>query len=273
MYNQNGTNSGRYQNGVKPDDDPNIFINIYQTQYIERNMSNMQLKGNHTLPGLGRLAIDWVASRAVSNMNTPDLRVFTNDYFINNITNYYDAAGNDITDYVASEGLSNAEIASEFPGYSTTASTDTSYNISMNLYPVPTRYFRDMNEVNENYFANFTLPFNEDSMVKFGASYVHKNRSMTEQRYSFVPQNLDFNGNESEYFSNDNMVVVPGGTDFQYLRDDTEDRNSYNAEETDWSAYAMVDWTISKKIKVVGGARLETTDILTQSVDTTQIRR
>jgi len=271
MYNQNGLNSGRYQNGVKPDDDPNIFINIYQTQYIERNMSNYQLKGNHTLPGLGLLTIDWVASRAVSNMNTPDLRVFTNDYFINDVTNYYDAAGNNITDYVASEGLSNAEIASEFPGYTTTASTDTTYNISMNLYPVPTRYFRDMNEVNENYFANFSLPFNEESMVKFGASYVHKNRSMTEQRYSFVPQNLDFNGNENEYFANDNMIVVPGGTDFQYLRDDTEDRNSYNAEETDWSAYAMVDWKISKKIKVVGGARLETTDILTQSVDTTQI--
>ena len=45
MFNQNGINSGRFQNGIKPDDDPNLFINIYQTQYIERNMSNMQLKG------------------------------------------------------------------------------------------------------------------------------------------------------------------------------------------------------------------------------------
>lgn len=273
MYNQNGQNSGRYQNGVKPDDDPNIFINIYQIQYLQRDNSNMQLKGNHILPALGSLNVNWVASRSVSNMQTPDLRVFTNDYYLNDVTNYYDANGADITDYVLGEGLSNAEVANEFPGYSTSQTTDTIFNISMNLYPAPTRYFREMNEVDQNYIANFTLPFNQgtkkESQIAFGGSYVQKDREMYEKRYSFIPQDLDFNGNSTEYFANDNMVVLPGDH-FQYLRDDTELRNSYIATEKDVAAYAMVDWKVTQKIKIVTGLRMETTNILTQSLDPNQ---
>ncbi len=270
MYNQNGINSGRYQNGVKPDDDPNLFINIYQTQYLQRDMSNMQLKGTHVIPKLGSLSVSWVASRALSNLNTPDLRVFTNDYFINDVTHYFDASGNDISDYVASEELSASDIENEFPGYTSTTGVDTSYNISANLYPAPTRYYRDMHEVNENYILNFSLPFNKDSKIMFGGAFVNKNRDMFEYRYSFISQNLDFNGNSEDYFSNDNMVVIPGGGAFQYLRDDTELRNSYTATEQDAAAYAMVDWKITKKFKVLTGARLETTNIHTESLDPTQ---
>jgi TonB-dependent receptor len=273
MYNQNGINSGRYQNGVKPDDDPNIFINVYQTQYLERDMRNMQLKGTHVLPALGSLSIDWVASRAVSNLNTPDLRVFTNDYFINEKTSYFDANGNDISDYVISEELNESEIASEFPGYTTSTGNDTTYNISMNLYPAPTRYYREMNEVNQNYLINFTLPFNKgsnkESKIMFGGAFVNKDRTMNESRYSFVAQGLGFDGDVEGYFSNENMVVLPGEP-FQYLRNDTELRNSYVANEQDAAAYAMVDWKISRKFKVVTGARMETTNIHTESLDPSQ---
>jgi TonB-dependent receptor len=278
MYNQNGQNSGRYQNGVKPDDDPNMFINIYQTQYIQRDMSNMQLKGNHTIPALGSLAINWVASRSESNMQTPDLRVFTNDYFVNDVTKFYDADGNDITEYVLDEELNNSEIEDEFPGFSSEDVRDTTFNISQNLYPAPTRYFREMNEVDQNYLVNFTLPFNKgsqkESKVMFGGSYVHKDRYMNERRYSFIPNGLQFNGNSNEYFSDENMVVLPStpSEPFQYLRDDTELRNSYTATESDAAAYAMVDWKITKKFKTVLGARVETTNILTQSLDPTQAK-
>lgn len=273
MYNQNGVNSSRYQNGIKPDDDPNIFLNIYQTQYIQRDMSNLQLKGNHTIPALAMLNFNWVASRAESNMVTPDLRVFTNDYFINDKTRFYDADGNDITDYVVSEELNESDIENEFPGFSSSTYQDTSYTISMNLYPAPTRYYREMNEVNENYIANFSIPFNKgskkESKVMFGGSYVHKERRMDERRFSFVPQGLGFDGNSENYFSDENMVVVPGEP-FQYLRDDTELRNSYRAKETDVAAYAMVDWKITKALKVVAGGRVETTNIYTESLDPSQ---
>ena len=275
MHNQNGVNSGRFQNGVKPDDDPNLFINIYQTQYIERDMDNLQLKGNHTLPGLGNLNIDWVASRAASTMKTPDLRVFTSDYTLREGTSYYDADGNDITDYVVGEGFSPSEIEEEFPGYTQYSGTDTIHNISLNLYPAPTRYFRNMEEVDQNYIVNFSLPFmqgsDRESKILFGGSYVYKERQMDEFRFSFIPQNLGYDGIPSNYFADENMIVVPGANNsFQYLRDDTELRNSYRANETDVAAYAAVDWKITKKFKTVIGARLETTNINTESLDPEQ---
>ncbi len=65
------------------------------------------------------------------------------------------------------------------------------------------------------------------------------------------------------------MVIVPGEA-FQYLRDDTELRNSYRANEEDMAMYAMVDLKITKKFKLVTGARVESTNIYTESLDPEQ---
>ena len=274
LHNQNGLNSGRYQEGINPSDDVDSFIRINSGRYIERSMDTYQLKGEHTIKRAGGMIVNWQYSKTESEMVTPDLRVFTNDYTIQELTSYFDADGNDITDYVLGEELSNGEIEDEYPGFTSFTGLDTLYNVSINLYPAPTRYYRNMHEINNHTYLNFKIPFNRyknglESIVKFGGTYVDKARQMDEVRYSFISQGIQYTGNDAQYFSDENMNVVPGES-FLYLRDDTELRNSYSATENDIAAYAMVDWKPAKNFRIVAGTRLETTDIKTQSLDTAQ---
>lgn len=274
LHNQNGLNSGRYQEGINPSDDVDLFIRVNSGRYIERSMDTYQLKGEHTIQRAGGMVINWQYSKTESEMITPDLRVFTNDYTVRELTSYFDADSNNITDYVNGEELSNSEIEDEFPGFTSFTGPDTLYNVSINLYPAPTRFYRNMHEINNHAYLNFKIPFNRhrkglESSVKFGGTYVDKSRQMDEVRYSFISQGIQYTGNDDLYFSNENMNVVPGES-FLYLRDDTELRNSYRATENDIAAYAMVDWKLIKKLRLVTGARLETTNIQTQSLDTAQ---
>lgn len=274
LHNQNGLNSGRFQEGINPSDDVNLFIRVNSGRYIERSMDTYQIKGEHTIKKAGGMIINWQYSKTESEMITPDLRVFTNDYTVQELTSYFDADGNDITNYVVGEELSNSEIEEEFPGFTTFTGPDTLFNVSINLYPAPTRYYRNMHEINNHAYVNIKIPFNRylkglESSVKFGGTYVDKSRQMDEIRYSFISQGIQYNGNDSEYFDDSNMNVVPGNN-YLYLRDDTELRNSYRATENNISAYAMVDWKPVKKLRIITGARIETTDLKTQSLDTAQ---
>jgi len=274
LYNQNGLNSGRYQKGINPSDDVSSFVRINSGRYIERSMDTYQLKGEHTIKRAGGMVINWQYSKTESEMITPDLRAFTNDYTVQELTSYFDADGNDITDYVVGEEISNSEIEEEFPGFSVFTCPDTLFNVSINLYPAPTRYYRNMHEINNHAYVNIKIPFNRylnglESSVKIGGTYVDKSRQMDEIRYSFISQGNQYTGNDEQYFSHENMNVVPGNS-YLYLRDDTELRNSYRATENDIAAYAMVDWKPIKKLRIITGARMETTDIKTQSLDTAQ---
>jgi len=272
LHNQNGLNSGRNQVGTNPSDDPDMTIRINSSRYLERYMNTYQLSGEHIINSWGGLTVNWVASAIASNLKTPDLRVWTNDFTVQETTSYFDADGNDITDYVNGEDLNPDEIENDFPGFTTTSGIDTLYNISVNLYPSPTRFFRNMNEKNNNVVLHFSLPFNRDkkgqeSSIKFGGNYVNKTRETMELRYSLVSQGVQYRGNDQAYFNDSNITVIPGNN-FIYLRDDTEKRNSYSGKENDYAAFLMVDWKASKKLRFIAGARLETTNILTQSLDT-----
>lgn len=275
MHNQNGLNSGRYQEGLNPSDANDLYIRVNSGRYIERSMDAYQVKGEHTLPGLNKTIINWQLSRVDSRMKTPDLRVFTNDYTVQDAILYFDAAGNDITDEVA--GWDPEDISDEYPGFTTETITDgdSIFNVSINLYPAPTRYYRDMFEYNSNAQIHIKIPFNSDikgkeSSVKIGGSYVDKSREMDELRFSFLNQGASlFDGNDAAYFADSNMNVFPQ-YNFLYLRDDTEKRNSYRATETDYAAYAMVDWKVTRNLRMIAGARLETTTINTNSLDTAQ---
>jgi outer membrane receptor protein involved in Fe transport len=275
LHNQNGLNSGRYQEGLNQSDANDLYIRVNSGRYIERRMDAFQLKGEHTLPGLNKTIINWQISRVNSRMITPDLRVFTNDYTVRDAVFFFDNQGNNITDEVA--GWDPEDIADEFPGFTTDTliNGDTLFNVSPNLYPYPTRYYRDMFEYNNHAQVHIKIPFNaeikgKESSVKIGGSVVDKDREMDELRFAFQNQGASlYTGDDAAYFADSNMSVFPQ-QDFLYLRDDTELRNSYRATERDYAAYAMVDWKITQKLRVITGLRLETTNIQTRSLDTAQ---
>ena len=239
LHNQSGNSSARFMQGDIPRDDPRIVFQTRVTSYTERALDMFQLKGDHTF---GKLKADWIGAYSFSSQNEPDLRFFSNDF----------------------------------------TKEDSVYDIQRALYSAPSRYFRTMKENNIDGKLNFTLPFKqwagEEAKFRFGGAYTYKDRKFFERRFDFSngsPDVIQYNGNPAEYFAPENMGVI--GTDANglyqygiYVNDASELRNSYTGNQNIMATYAMVELPLMKKLRLVTGARLETTDILLTSKDPNQ---
>lgn len=239
MHNQSGISSARSLAGDIPRDDPRIVFETRVMSYTERALDMFQLKGDHTF---GKLKADWIAAYSHSSQDEPDLRYFSNDY----------------------------------------TKEDSIYDIQRALYSAPSRYFRKMKENNLDGKLNFSLPFKQwagkPSKLQFGGAYTYKDRNFFERRFDFAnasPQTIHYNGNPAEYFSDANMGVI--GTDANglyqygiYVSDASELRNSYTGTQNIAASYAMVELPVLRNLRLITGARLETTDILLTSKDPSQ---
>lgn len=249
LHNQNGQSVGRYMEGVKPSDDPNLVIENRMTGYKQRQLDAVQLSGNHTFSSekedprkIGPLDFEWIGSYTRTAQIEPDLRFFSNDY--------------------------------------TVSGTDTTYEVQPNLYPVPTRYFRDMSQNNFDLKTHFTLPFtqwnNQEGKIKFGTSALSKSRRFNERRFDFRigSETEQYNGNPSDYFAPSNMGVVDTVNGLYlyglYLDDATELRNSYRGEQNVLSGYGMVELPFNQRLRLITGARYEKTAMSVTSLDPSQ---
>ena len=106
MPNMSGTSSTRLQDGINPRDHDDFQQQITH-RYEGRELNIFQARGEHFMPA-SETKVRWNASHAQGTLNTPDLRVFFNNYRVE-------------------EG-------------------DTTYSINQSFYPSPTRYFRVLNE-------------------------------------------------------------------------------------------------------------------------------
>ena len=101
MPNMSGTSSTRLQDGINPRDHDDFQQQITH-RYEGRELNIFQARGEHFMPA-SETKVRWNASHAQGTLNTPDLRVFFNNYRVE-------------------EG-------------------DTTYSINQSFYPSPTRYF------------------------------------------------------------------------------------------------------------------------------------
>ncbi|MBP8073702.1 MAG: carboxypeptidase regulatory-like domain-containing protein [Bacteroidia bacterium] len=237
MHNQSGNSSARFLQGDLMRDDPNIVFQTRVISYTERALDMFQLKGDHTF---GKLKADWIGAFSHSAQNEPDLRFFSNDY----------------------------------------TREDTVYDIQRALYSAPSRYFRKMEENNLDGKVGFTLPFKQwsgrESKFQFGGAYTYKGREFYERRFEYVngsPQTIHYEGNPAAYFGEENLGVI--GTDnnglFQYgnyITDASELRNSYSGTQGIAAAHMMVDMPLIGELRMITGARMETTSIVLTSKDT-----
>lgn len=237
--NQNGVKTTSFQSGEIPSDQIGLYFQTRALEYEENTLNSSQLKGEHHFEKLKKLNVNWMYAYSSSKQNQPDLRYFSNDYTINE------------------------------------TSGDTTYNLQASIYPVPTRYYRKLNQGTHDAKLNFefTLKEKEDriSIFKTGAAFLFQNRLFNESRYNYRAQGfLTYNGSVAEYLSDENMELpTPGNpvSDYIYIEDATERRNSYSADQSIYAGYVMGDFWTTKKLRIVTGARLETTDISVKSFD------
>ncbi|MFZ5515863.1 MAG: TonB-dependent receptor domain-containing protein [Candidatus Zhuqueibacterota bacterium] len=243
IYNINGTSSADYYEGHYEYDklDGDDLHQNHVLGYSERKLTSLLLNGDHQFDKLLGLRFDWKASYAETKQDEPDLRYFTTYTMI--------------------------EDGETIPG------------VFANL--VPQRFYRYLNEDNTEFSANFLLPFNQwsgkKSTLKFGGLYSNKNRAFSELNYSYSFYK-GYNGDPEAYFSDDNMepdssVVVINGTPWVtrdmdlYIEEGNMGTNDYTGEQIVNAQYAMVELPISSKLRFIGGARYENTDMELISTD------
>lgn len=141
------------------------------------------------------------------------------------------------------------------------------YELESSKYEMPSRYYRNMWEINFDNKLDLTYSFkinDKDSKIQAGGAYLKKERDFAENKFTFTENSSSFNGSISDWLADENMDVTNDGVFVQGSKQ-TNDRNSYTASQTLYSGYAMADIELIKKFRTIIGFRVENTDLLTQS--------
>lgn len=246
VRNQNGTAIGSIQNGrvfgfdqFNPVETSRSRLNIVSWQ--ERYLENYQMKGHHLFSELNDFQADWLLSLASTGEDTPDLRIFPMRLDPQPDGSYLIEARN--------PDLPNVNF--------------------------PTRLFRESTEENGNFKLDLTLPFAPgnglESALKGGVFTSGSTRKLTEHRFSYlVPSGA--NDDPSDYangvldFAGQryNEVNAPGGRRRFQFGEPFFDTSfigpyGYSGRQIIQAAYAMGDFFVHPHLRLVGGARVETT--------------
>lgn len=302
MPNMSATSTTRQQIGINPRD-----IESFQQQithrYEGRELNIYQMRGEHYLPA-SKTEIRWTASHSAGRLNTPDLRVFFNNFdtatvvtntsFVGVDTLYNNEEILDEIAYLVGEGVLGSNWASDPEGtvealnaywndegidynlqsIDLSTALDTSYSILQSLYPSPTRYYRDLYENRTDVKLHVMQPLNvawaEDVKLTGGASLVRTTRQMQENQFGFesTSANLldEFNGDLDAYFADSNFVVNPSGNaDYITTVLLTDLINTDEASMNVWGAYGMMNVRKNERLSGNVGARLEVADMLIRS--------
>ncbi|GBD91016.1 TonB dependent receptor [bacterium BMS3Abin04] len=243
LYNQNGNNSVRFISGSYPyDQNSDWLYQVKSIQYKERSLNSVQLNGEHQFLDILNMKIDWRVSSLNSYQNEPDLRFFY--------------------DYVTQNDV---------------------YGIKSNL--APERYFRKTYESKKEFQLNFSIPFKqwnqETGKVKFGGLYSDKKRDFRERRFVYSPSNRlgtylrRENGNISQLFSDKYLGWVSTDTLGNgktlnrlpvYIQETDQTSSDYNANNIVKAVYGMIDLPVFTDLRFIGGLRLESTNMIVNSI-------
>lgn len=220
-------------------------------EYSERNLQSLQFRGEHALPlGTGTpIRLNWQASFSKAEMDTPDQR------FYNTKVRYY----------IDDEGQVHLDQPLEF------RIDPTDVDI------LPTRYFREINEDNDEYRVDLTLPIMKSLTAKTGFASLTKDRDHVDRRFVYNREGA-VPADPEDYFSSIGYTpyVHPKTGDTLYysfvnfVSESTTPNESYVGEQEIKGYYAMTEWRPWSRFLIVGGARYETTRMFVKNAyDTT----
>ena len=249
MRTQSAESSGRYMVGFRDRDRSTTTSTVtFETRvisWVERALDNYQFEGNHSITSLGNLKLDWKVSYAQNIQDEPDQRYFFNIYKIND------------------DG-------------SRTYSFD-----GANSQPI-SRYFRDLQENTFSSQVNLELPFkvwnDRSAKLKAGAFINSTNRDYNQMRFDYVENGLSLRDYGDDLGSLFNDVGIIDSTsrpnspsrwfgltiDNEAVKDST---NYFRGDSKVNAGYLMVDLPITNDLRFVGGARLETTNMESWTLD------
>ncbi len=218
-------------------------------RYTQRELTSVQLIGDNELRdvvGNNPLKIDWLGSYTTTKMDNPDLRYWSDQYTLN-------ANGDRVYDF--------------------------NYG---SVYQRPARYTRTNAEKTIDGKLNVELPikYRGDSLemkIKAGVSVLSRSRDYNELRIDYDPSpaisnGVPYTGDVDAFLQDPNIgwVNQPAGPPYQtgtILLQKTELKNSYTGQLNVMAGYAMIEIPVIQRLDFVGGARLESTYLETNTKD------
>ena len=246
MHNHNSDDVARVLHGSFPRDlEPEAVYETRVLQFKERNIRSLQVQGKHHLKSLLDTRVEWSGSQAESAQDEPDLRFFTNDY----------------TTRTRQGRL------------------DTLYSIAPSIYPLPTRYFRSLDESNRELQANFVVPLKLSASMrgtfKFGGTYLDTGRRFRERRFEYDQDKIKYDGDPQAFFQGSNVGIIDSTSSRlvrfgNYVRDATQASSNFDGDQQIYAGFAMVDLAFTRSFRAIVGGRLEATRIEVASLDSSK---
>ncbi|MCL4176904.1 MAG: TonB-dependent receptor [Verrucomicrobia bacterium] len=237
LYNQNSEDTAlrRYGPDLRPGEQGHNF-DLNTLHFIERNLQSYQLRGRHDFPEARGIRLDWLGSMARTTQDEPDLRYFN---FL-----------------VETNGGAYALGANNIPQPSN-----------------PTRYFRELEEQNWNFKTDVTVPFDSwnvgEAEFKLGYYFSGTTRSYFDRNYYYHTSGFVFDGNPNTFLTEENLGYHPttnaaGLITYnwgRYLRAERTSQGFYDGQQDLQAGYGMVELPLLERLRFIGGARLEHTDL------------
>ena len=201
------------------------------SSFLSRDLRNYVVEGQHVLKGLGNTKIEWAGNYVDSEQNEPDLRFLA---------------------YTVNGG---------FP------------QINPAQLILPSHFYRDLSDNSYQGKVDITVPFlqakSRGNAIKFGGLFNTKDRDFNETTYMYENRSgISYgtaNGDPEVYFGKDNIGIIggePGNNQIGlYITDNTRLANSYVGQYDIYAGYGMVTYEVSPRFRVIGGLRLEGTQI------------
>lgn len=190
-------------------------------EYNQRAVTNFFLSGEHHFEGK-QLKVDWRVSPTISKIVDPDIRKTAFSY----------------------------------------TSSDTVFAAGQAGFP--SRIWRYLDEVSVSARVDFEKTFrlfNNEALLKFGASHLLKERDFEILQYNMqfylqgFPSQPDYNGNSSIIL--DDQYLYPNGPVYFGDGNTTPNSNAYNATSSNTGFYVSNQFQIVKKLKAIIGIRGE----------------
>lgn len=123
------------------------------------------------------------------------------------------------------------------------------------------RFWRDLNEFNENLKVDFSLPYGTAAhKLQFGLAGLYKDRKFNVYNYRIDATDRSSVPTDANYFLQSENIWTSGERQGSYISGNEEPTNNYQARSSVVAGYMMTEMTVGK-LKASYGARIEKADM------------
>lgn len=127
------------------------------------------------------------------------------------------------------------------------------------------RYFRDLNEFNENFRADMDVPFRlwngADTKLSFGIFDTYKRRNFTTYIADLNNNSAHIHGGANWLLEEQNIWTAATGTG-TYVTGSRDESNTFESSMNVLAAYIMNELPLHQAFKIIYGVRMEKSDII-----------